>query len=61
VLLEHGRGCRIGDVPIKEGAPLSLDGHSGRVYPGKLEVVVERPTRYLQEVERWKARRARTK
>jgi pyruvate,orthophosphate dikinase len=56
-----GRTCRIGDLLVEEGTPVSLDGHSGRVYQGKLEVVVERPTQYLQEVERWKARLARTK
>jgi pyruvate,orthophosphate dikinase len=49
--------CRIGDQPIEEGAVMSLDGHSGRVYPGELKVVIERPTHYLQEVERWKSAR----
>jgi pyruvate,orthophosphate dikinase len=57
VLLEHGRGCRIGGQPLEEGAAVSLDGHSGRVYAGRVEVVVERPTAYLRQVERWKARR----
>jgi pyruvate,orthophosphate dikinase len=57
----HGEGktCRIGDVLLEEGSPVSLDGHSGCVYRGNLEVVVERPTQYLQEVERWKARPGR--
>jgi pyruvate,orthophosphate dikinase len=58
---DNGKGCRIGDQFIEEGAAVSLDGHSGRVYAGKLEVAVERPTQYLQEVERWKARLAGTK
>jgi len=53
---ENGKGCRIGDQLIEEGAALSLDGQSGRVYAGKLEVVVERPTQYLGVVERWRAR-----
>ena len=47
---ENGKGCRIGDQFIEEGAALSLDGHSGRVYAGKLEVVVERPTQYLEKL-----------
>ncbi len=51
---DNGKGCRIGDVFIKEGDSLSLDGQSGRVYPGKLEVVVEKPTEYLAEIGRWK-------
>jgi pyruvate,orthophosphate dikinase len=52
-----GRGCRLGDRWFKEGDPVSLDGHSGAVYSGKLAAVVERPSEYLLEVERWKAGR----
>jgi pyruvate,orthophosphate dikinase len=53
---DQDRGCRIGDLALREGDALSLDGHSGRVYAGKVAVVVEKPTTYLQEVERWQAR-----
>jgi pyruvate,orthophosphate dikinase len=56
VLQDQGRGCRIGDRLLEEGATVSLDGHTGRVYAGRVEVVVERPTPYLQEVGRWRAR-----
>jgi len=49
--------CRIGGQTIGAGVTLTLDGSSGRVYLGRLEVVVERPTQYLEEVERWRARR----
>ncbi len=56
VVQDNGKACRFGDRLIEEGATLSLDGHSGRVYAGKLEMVVEKPTHYLQEVERWEAR-----
>jgi pyruvate,orthophosphate dikinase len=55
------RGCRLGDRWFTEGDWLSLDGHSGTVYRGKLDVVVERPTQHLREVERWKARLAGAK
>lgn len=51
-----GRGCRLGGRWFTEGDCLSLDGHSGTVYGGKLEVVVEQPDEYLREVECWKAR-----
>jgi hypothetical protein len=51
-----GVGCRIGDQIIEKGAAVSLDGHSGRIYAGKLEVVEERPTSYLREIECWRAR-----
>jgi pyruvate, orthophosphate dikinase len=57
VVHETGRGCHIGDQLLEDGATLSLDGHSGHIYAGKLDVVVERPTQYLREVESWKARR----
>jgi hypothetical protein len=33
-----------------EGDVLSLDGHSGNVYAGQLDVVTERPTERLEEV-----------
>jgi pyruvate,orthophosphate dikinase len=55
-LLGGGRGCRIGRDLIGSGASLSLDGHSGRVYSGRLESVEEKPARLLAEVSRWKAR-----
>jgi pyruvate,orthophosphate dikinase len=54
-LHDGGNGCRIGDQLFEEGGAVSLDGHSGRVYAGRLQVVVDRPTPYLQEVERWLA------
>jgi hypothetical protein len=53
VIAEGSQGCRIGD------RPLSLDGHSGQVYEGKLDVIVERLSEYLKEVERWRAHRGR--
>jgi pyruvate,orthophosphate dikinase len=55
-----GKGCRLGGQVLDEGSGVSLDGDTGRVYAGKLEVVVERPTQYLRQVERWQAQRART-
>jgi pyruvate,orthophosphate dikinase len=55
------RGCRLHDRWFSEGDCLSLDGHSGTVYTGKLDVIVEKPAQYLQEVERWKARLASRK
>jgi pyruvate,orthophosphate dikinase len=61
LLQGEGKTCRIGNRLIEEGSSVSLDGHSGRVYPGKLKVVVERPTQYLQEVERWQPRLPRRK
>jgi pyruvate,orthophosphate dikinase len=56
IIQGEGRSCRIGGQVIEEGSMVSLDGHTGHVYPGKLEVVVELPTEQLREVERWRAR-----
>jgi hypothetical protein len=60
VVDEHNGTCRIGDRRIEEGTTLSLDGHTGLVYPGKVAVVVERPIECLKMVESWKARHHRT-
>jgi pyruvate,orthophosphate dikinase len=56
VVPEHGNRCRLANQVIEEGTEVALDGNTGRVYQGKLEVVVEKPTHYLEEVERWQAR-----
>ena len=56
VILSDGRSCRIGDRLLGEGFDLSLDGNSGCVYAGRLEVVVEKPTQELIEVRRWQER-----
>jgi pyruvate,orthophosphate dikinase len=53
---EGNQRCRLGQTWLAPGDALSLDGHSGRVYEGELDVVVSRPSEYLAEVERWKAR-----
>jgi pyruvate,orthophosphate dikinase len=52
VVQDNGKRCRIGDQFIEEAATVSLDGHSGRVYAGKLKVVAERPSRYLRDPRR---------
>ena len=59
-ILGSQQACRLGGELIGSGALLSLDGNSGRVYAGRVEVVEERPVRLLEEVERWKARAAGT-
>jgi pyruvate,orthophosphate dikinase len=53
-LAADGQRCRIGDRWLSEGDELSLDGNSGRVYRGHLNVIVEKPESYLAEVRRWK-------
>jgi pyruvate,orthophosphate dikinase len=48
------RTCSIAGRAFHEGDCLSLDGDSGNVYAGALQVVVERPESLLAEVEKWK-------
>jgi pyruvate, orthophosphate dikinase len=48
------RACRLGDRRFHEGDVLTLDGHSGAVYAGRLDVITEKPLRYLQEIDRRK-------
>ncbi len=55
VIDENRRGCRLGERWLHEGDFISLDGTSGCVYPGKLDVVVEKPTDCLRQVAGWKA------
>jgi pyruvate,orthophosphate dikinase len=54
------RHCRIGTREFAEGDMISLDGASGTVHAGAVEVVQERPVAWLATVERWQAESAAT-
>lgn len=45
-----GKSCTIGATRLAEGDPVTLDGDSGRIYAGRLDVVRERPERELSEL-----------
>lgn len=51
------RRCRIGERDLAEGDPLSLDGSSGAIYAGAVEVVREAPLELLRQVEAWRTGR----
>lgn len=55
LVIEQGRRCRIGGESFAEGDFLSLDGHTGAVYSGRLSVVAEKPVELLAVVKRWQA------
>jgi pyruvate,orthophosphate dikinase len=57
LVIENDQRCRIGAESFSKGDFLTLDGHSGAVYSGKLEVIVEKPTELLSVVERWQRSR----
>jgi pyruvate,orthophosphate dikinase len=48
------RHCRIGGVGVHEGEWISLDANSGHVYAGRMQVLHERPTAWLDQVEAWR-------
>ncbi len=54
LVIDQGRRCRIGAETFAEREFLSLDGHSGAIYAGKLGVVEEKPVELLAEVDRWR-------
>ncbi|HEY6922466.1 MAG TPA: PEP/pyruvate-binding domain-containing protein [Steroidobacteraceae bacterium] len=47
-------GAHIGGGRIAEGDELTLDGNTGYVYRGRLEVIHERPQAELAQLERWR-------
>src|SRR6185369_6364777 len=56
LLLQPGQsGCEIGGVRVAEGDELTLDGNTGSIYRGRLEVVRERPEEELAQLARWRA------
>ena len=50
----EARRCIIGEKEFREGDIISLDGASGTVYEGKVEVNYEKPVELLGVVETWK-------
>ena len=47
------RQCRIGGVLLNEGDMLALDGNTGAVHAGKLDVTTERPEAALRTIAGW--------
>ncbi|HEY4359566.1 MAG TPA: PEP/pyruvate-binding domain-containing protein [Bryobacteraceae bacterium] len=45
--------CRIGGCLVTEGEVVSLDGNSGAIYLGAIDVVTERPQRELAAIAAW--------
>lgn len=49
-----GSGCTIEGTRLAEGEELTLDGNSGNVYRGRIEVIRERPESELAEMAKWR-------
>jgi pyruvate, orthophosphate dikinase len=54
-LRPDGTGCDIGTRHLVEGDDLTLDGNTGHVYAGRLDVVRERPEAELAQLAQWRA------
>lgn len=48
--------CNFGDRRFENGAEITLDGESGRVYAGIVEIGEERPLQELAQVAAWRAK-----
>ena len=53
-VVDDGRRCLIGGHWFNEGDFISIDGGSGEVYAGLLDVRTESPVAYLEQAARWR-------
>ena len=51
VLIPRGRKCSIGGKEFLEGDVIGLEGASGEIYEGEVEVTFERPVELLKVVD----------
>jgi pyruvate,orthophosphate dikinase len=51
---QPGRRCRLGEKDVAEGALITLDGNTGNVYLGKIDVTEERPADLLEVYKSWR-------
>jgi pyruvate,orthophosphate dikinase len=51
----NSRIARLGDRSLAEGDVICIDAESGLVFAGTPKMVVERPTKQLDEVAAWRA------
>ena len=49
------RACSIGEVTVAEGDVLTIDGNTGAVYAGNVDVVAERPAEEIAIAKGWRA------
>jgi pyruvate, orthophosphate dikinase len=50
-----GTGCSLDGVHLVEGEEITLDGNTGYVYRGRVEVIHERPEAELAEIAGWRS------
>ena len=50
---EEQKDVRIGKEELHEGDYISLDGNTGKIYPGKVQFGIEKPKQLLSKVKQW--------
>jgi pyruvate,orthophosphate dikinase len=56
VIEAHLHRCTIGGVVVREGDVISIDGNTGSVYRGRVDVISRRPADLIETVRQWKTR-----
>ncbi|TSA17926.1 MAG: pyruvate, phosphate dikinase [Nitrosopumilales archaeon] len=54
IIIPGNNMCKLAQTILNEGDYISLDANSGNVYNGKLEIVDEKPTELISQIEKWK-------
>jgi pyruvate,orthophosphate dikinase len=54
VIIPENHTCKLAETILNEGDYISLDANSGNVYNTKLEIVDEKPTELIAQLEKWK-------
>jgi pyruvate,orthophosphate dikinase len=49
-----GKKCTLGGKTLSEGDMISLDGSTGQVYAGKVDIITEKPLQLLEIIKRWR-------
>jgi phosphoenolpyruvate synthase/pyruvate phosphate dikinase len=48
------QACMLGSRALHEGDVITIDGDSGLIYAGRVDVVVDRPDEALAIIESWR-------
>ncbi len=57
LVIDGNQHCWLGKTSLAEGDVITLDGHTGTVYAGHLDIVVEKPVELLAIVKGWRRQR----
>ncbi|WP_020659036.1 PEP/pyruvate-binding domain-containing protein [Amycolatopsis benzoatilytica] len=57
VIDAKARTVRFGDLELREGDPITVDGGDGSIYAGALDLVEERPTDLIDRIRGWQRNR----